>query len=144
LEGELRDKIRAECVMNVTYLSNIILTKSNLKSPFELIFYENSTLHNNLKFFGEVGLATTEDKIEAKLRNRGTTCMLVGYTEHHSRDVYGMLNLTTTSIFNSRNIIWLKKICGEWKNKKQQFPPLKTILLSCQPVLIKGNQFQKQ
>jgi hypothetical protein len=30
LEGELRDKIWAEWVMNVTYLSNIILTKSNL------------------------------------------------------------------------------------------------------------------
>jgi transposase InsO family protein len=29
LEGELREKIWAECVMNVTYLSNIISTKSN-------------------------------------------------------------------------------------------------------------------
>jgi hypothetical protein len=36
LEGELRDKIWAECVMNVTYLSNITSTKSSFKSPFEL------------------------------------------------------------------------------------------------------------
>jgi hypothetical protein len=36
LEGELRDKIWAECVMNVSYLSNIISTKSSFKSPFEL------------------------------------------------------------------------------------------------------------
>jgi transposase InsO family protein len=32
LGGELRDKIWAECVMNVTYLSNIISTKSSLKA----------------------------------------------------------------------------------------------------------------
>jgi hypothetical protein len=32
LEGELRDKIWAECVMNVSYLSNIISTKSSFKS----------------------------------------------------------------------------------------------------------------
>jgi hypothetical protein len=36
LGGELRDKIWAECVMNAIYLSNIISTKSSLKSPFEL------------------------------------------------------------------------------------------------------------
>jgi hypothetical protein len=40
LEGELRDKIWAECVMNVTHLSNIISTKSIFKSPFELLYGE--------------------------------------------------------------------------------------------------------
>jgi hypothetical protein len=89
------------------------LTKSNLKSPFELLFGENSTLHNNLKIFGEVGVVTTKDKIQAKLSNRGTICMFVAYTEHQSRDVYRMLNLTTNSIINSKDIIWLNKTYGE-------------------------------
>jgi hypothetical protein len=44
--------------------------------------------------------------------------MFVGYTEHHSRDEYRMLNLTTSSIINSRNIIRLNKIYKEWKNAK--------------------------
>jgi hypothetical protein len=44
--------------------------------------------------------------------------MLVGYMEHHSRDVYRMLNLTTNSINNSQDIIWLNKTYGEWKNNK--------------------------
>jgi hypothetical protein len=101
LEGELRDKIWAECVMNVTYSSNIISTKSSLKSSFELLHGEKPTSHHNLKIFGEVGVVTTKDKIQAKLSNRGTTCMLVGYTEHHSRDVHRMLNSTTDSIINS-------------------------------------------
>jgi hypothetical protein len=39
--------------------------------------------------------------------------MFVGYTEHHSRDVY-----RTKSIINSRDIIWLNKTYGEWKNNK--------------------------
>jgi hypothetical protein len=74
-------------MMNVSYLSNIISKKSNFKSTFELLNCEKPTFHNNLKILGDVGVVTTKDKIHAKLSNRGTTCMLVGYTEHHSRDV---------------------------------------------------------
>jgi hypothetical protein len=113
LEGELKDKIWAECVMFVTYLTSIISTKSNLKSPFELLFGEKPTLHDNLKIFGEVGAVTTKDKIQADLSNRVTTCMFVGYTEHHSRDFHRMLNLTTNSIIKFRGIIWLNKTYGE-------------------------------
>jgi hypothetical protein len=104
--------------MNVTYLSNIISTKSSFKSPFELLYGEKPILHNNLKIFGGVGVVTTKDKIQAKLSNRGTTCMFVGYTEQHSRDVYRMLNSTTKSIIDSQDIIWLNKIYGERKNNK--------------------------
>jgi hypothetical protein len=104
--------------MNVTYLSKIISTKSNLKSPFELLYGKKPTLHNNLKIFGEVGLVTTKDKIQAKLTNRGTIYMFVEYTEHHWSDVYRILNLTANSIINSRDIIWLNKTYGEWKNNK--------------------------
>jgi hypothetical protein len=92
LEGELRNKIWAECVMSVTHLSSIISTKSSFKSPFELFYGEKPKLNDNLKMFGEVGVVTTKEKIQAKLSNRGTTCTLAGYTEHHSRDVYRMLN----------------------------------------------------
>jgi hypothetical protein len=109
LEGELRDKIWAECVMNVNYLSNIMSTKLSFKSPFELLYGEKPILHDNLKMFVEVGVVTTKEKIQAKLSNRGTTCTFVGYTEYHSRDVYRMLNLTTNSIINSQDIIWLNK-----------------------------------
>jgi hypothetical protein len=78
LEGELRDKIWEECLMNITYLSDIISTKLSLKCPFELLYGERPTLHNNLNMFGKVGVVTTREKIQIKLSNRGTTCMLVG------------------------------------------------------------------
>jgi hypothetical protein len=89
--------------------------------------------------FGEVGVVTTKERIQAKLSNGGTTCMFVGYAEHHSSDVYRMLNLTTNSIINSRDIIWLKKITENESIVKQQYPPLKMILLSCRLVLMKRN-----
>jgi hypothetical protein len=63
LEGELRDKIWAECVMNVTYSSNIISTKSSFKSPFELFYGEKPKLHDNLNMFGEVGVVITKERI---------------------------------------------------------------------------------
>jgi hypothetical protein len=103
-----------ECYLSIQYHLN----KMKLKSPFELLYCESPTLHNYLKIFGEVGVVTTKVKIQAKLSNRGTTCMFVGYTEHHSRDVFRMLNLTTNSIIDSQDIIWLNKTCGEWKNNK--------------------------
>jgi hypothetical protein len=63
-------------------------------------------------------VVTTKEKIQAKLTNRGTPCIFVGYAENHSRDVYKMLNLETNSIINSRDIIWLKKMHKDWlKNK---------------------------
>jgi hypothetical protein len=94
------------------------ITKSSFKSPFEFLYGEKPKLHDNLKMFGEVGVITTKERIQAKLSNRGTTCMFVGYTEHHSRDIYRMLNLTTNSIINPRDIIWLNKTYKEWKENK--------------------------
>jgi hypothetical protein len=56
--------------------------------------------------------------------------MFFGYREHHSRDVYRMLNLTTKSIINSRDIFWLKKTYGEWKNNKTTISTIKDDTIS--------------
>ena len=62
LEGQMREKLWAESVMMVTYLSNILSTKSTIKSPFELLYGVKPTLPESLKVFGEVGVVTTKDK----------------------------------------------------------------------------------
>jgi hypothetical protein len=77
LTGDLRSIIWAECAMTTTYLSNIISSKSSLKSPFELLFGSKPILHYDLKIFGEVGVVTTKDKIQSKLTNRGSPCIFV-------------------------------------------------------------------
>ena len=118
LKDELRTKIWAECAMTTTYLSNIIATKSESKCPYELLFGCKPRLNSTLKAFGEIGVVTTKDKIQGKLKNRGTPCMFVGYTENHSRDVYRMLNLETHGIINSRDIVWLNKMHKDWIKEK--------------------------
>jgi hypothetical protein len=67
---------------------------------------------------GDVGAVTTKDKIQSKLTNRGNTCMFVGYTENHSRDVFRMLKLETKAIIHLRDIIWLHKIHKYWVKDK--------------------------
>jgi hypothetical protein len=60
-------------VMTVTYLSNVVSTKLSLKSTFELLHGTSPILHTSLKMFGEVGVVTNKDGMQAKLTNRGTT-----------------------------------------------------------------------
>jgi hypothetical protein len=80
LEGKLRDKIWVERVMNIPSLSNIISIKSSLKIPFELLYGEKPTFHNNFKICGEVGVVTTKDKIQwrciEELKDEGKITMI--------------------------------------------------------------------
>jgi hypothetical protein len=101
LKDELRNKIWAESAMTVTYLSNVMSTKSELNSPYKLLFGSTPVLNSRLKMFGEVGVVTTKDKIQAKVTNRGTTCIFVGYVKNHSKDVFRVLNLETKAIIHS-------------------------------------------
>jgi hypothetical protein len=54
LEGELRDKIWAECVMNAIYLSNVISTKSSFKCPFDLLYVEKQHFTIILKYLAKL------------------------------------------------------------------------------------------
>jgi hypothetical protein len=71
-----------------------------------------------LRSFGEIGVVTTKDNIQSKLKNRGTPSMFVGYSVHHANDVYRMLNLDTKRIIRSRNIIWLNEAYHDWIDRK--------------------------
>jgi hypothetical protein len=104
--------------MTTAFLSNVLSTKSSVKSPFESLFGAKPIPHDKLKIFGGVGVVTTKDKIQAKVTNLGTPCIFVSYAENHSKHVYKMLNLETNAIINSRDIIWFKKMHKDWlKNK---------------------------
>jgi hypothetical protein len=52
LKDELRNKIWAESAMTVMYLSNVMPTKHELKSPYELLFGSKPVLNSRLKMFG--------------------------------------------------------------------------------------------
>ena len=44
--------------------------------------------------------------------------MCVGYSVHHTHDVYRMLNMDTEMIINSRDIIWLIEVHKDWIARK--------------------------
>jgi hypothetical protein len=104
--------------MNVTFLSNIILTKSNLKRPFELIYCEKPTFQDNLKIFGGVGAVTTIYEIQAKLSNRGTTVCFLDTRSITQEMFIECSTWKQIQKLTSKFIIWLNKTYGEWKNNK--------------------------
>ena len=118
LKDHLRNGVWAECAMTVTFLSNIISIKSDEKCPYQLLFGAKPKLPSALKAFGEIGVVTTKDDIQGKLKNRGTYCMFVGYSVNHANDVYRMLNLETKGIINTRDVTWLGKYHKDWIAKK--------------------------
>jgi hypothetical protein len=104
LKDELRSGVWAECARSITFLQNITSIKTNKVCPIELLFGAKPKLAEKLKSFGEIGVVTTKDDIQGKLRNCDTLCMFVGYSVDHANDVYRMLNLDTKGIVNSRDI----------------------------------------
>jgi hypothetical protein len=58
--------------------------------------------------FGEAGIV--KDGKKGKDLNRGLTTMFVGYSENHAENVFQMFNPETSSIAQSRDVIWLGRM----------------------------------
>jgi hypothetical protein len=114
LKDELRSGVWAECARTITFLHNTTSIKTKEVCPHELLFGGKSNLAEKLKSFGGIGVVTTKDDIQGKLRNLGTFCMFVGYSVDHDNDIYRMLNLDTKGIVHSRDIKWLNLYHNDW------------------------------
>jgi hypothetical protein len=132
LKDELWSKIWAEYAMTTTYFSNVIATKSGNNSPHKLPFGCKSKFNLTLKIFGEIGVVTSMDTIQGKLRIRESNCIFVGYSDNHSREVFRMSNLKSCRVINSRYVVWLNKMHKQWIIENQQFTkPLKMTMMIC-------------
>ena len=62
-----------------------------------------------MRFSGEIAIVSdhANKKMRSKLDDRGTTCMYIGYSNHHDKDVYIFMNLKTRGVLHSRDVIWL-------------------------------------
>jgi hypothetical protein len=76
---------------------------------YRLMFGSKQKLPSSLKIFGEMGVVTTKDDIQSKLKNRQLTSMFIGYSIDHANDVDQMLNLDTKRIINTRDVSWLRR-----------------------------------
>jgi hypothetical protein len=102
LKDELRSGVWAECARTITFQHNITSIKTKEVCLHELLFGGKPKLAEKLKSFGEIGVVTTKDDIQGKLRNCGTFCLFVGYSVDHANNVYRLLNLDTKRTVNSR------------------------------------------
>jgi hypothetical protein len=88
LEEGLRSGVWAECARTTTFLSNVTALKSRAMCPFQLMFGSKPKLPSSWKIFGEMGVVTTKDDFQSKLKNRGLTYMFVGYSVDHANNAY--------------------------------------------------------
>jgi hypothetical protein len=85
-ENGERSGIWAECARTITFLSNITVNKTKEKGPYQLLFGSKPKLPSRFRIFGEIGVVTTKDNVQGKLKNRGTACIFVGYSVDHAND----------------------------------------------------------
>ena len=91
------------------------------KPPHTLFYGKDAKYMRCLRTFGEMAVVAIHEggKMRYKLDDRGKTCMLVGYADDHSCDVYRFLNICTKRIIMSRDVRWLHIIWKQYKKKSK-------------------------
>ena len=59
-----------------------------------------------LQPFGRIGIVTTKKSFKAKLKEKGTKMIMVGYAHNHPRGTYRLYNPAKQSVITSRDIYW--------------------------------------
>ena len=60
--------------------------------------------------WGWAGVVKTKRSMSAKLNDRGTVMMMVGYADNHTGDCYRMYNDATRRVHISRDVRWLDRM----------------------------------
>ena len=117
--GKLKYKIWAECVKTATDLDGILVDSPSQKSRLERLVGRRPRFLSNLQSFGEVGIVwdSKNQKIRAKLSDRGFPAIFVGFAESHAGDVYRMYNTKTGGITTTRDVRFIGKYYGETKKQ---------------------------
>ena len=112
MERSKRDLLWTEAAATATKLENILVNKQEDNSPFEQMYGKLPSYAMHLRTFGEIGIVAlkTGNQIKAKLDDRGTVCMFVGYAKNHAGNVYRMLNTKTNAVIVTRDVTWTNKM----------------------------------
>jgi hypothetical protein len=62
-----------------------------------------------------MGVVTTKDDIQGKIKSRGSTCLIMRISFDHANDAYQMLNLR---IIQGRDVVCIRKCCNGWLKDK--------------------------
>jgi len=112
---EMRQKLWAEAARTATMYENMLITDLKNTSSHKAFYGQDTKYFRHLRTFGEICVMATRDKIKGKLEDRGKPCMFLGYSDEHTGEAFRLLNLETTKVVMSRDVIWLNKNYATWK-----------------------------
>ena len=101
------------------WCEEIMVRPERTKPPHTLFYGEDAKYARSLRTFGGMAVVAIHEgkKMRSKLDNRGKTCIFVGYTDDHTKDVYRFLKIHTKRIIQSRDVTWLNIIWKRYKKK---------------------------
>lgn len=111
-DEKMRKSIWAECANMSMQLDNSHVRKKGI-SNYESYHGKPPKIWKEYRCFGEMAVVKTCDKIQSKLKNKGTVVMMIGYCESHSRGTYRFLNMTTKKVMMSRDVTWPNCLYGD-------------------------------
>ncbi len=74
---------------------------------------ENPKFAGHLRTWGEAGSIKTRVRGMPKIADRGTQCMMVGYSSDHAGDCYQMWDPVTGGIHDTRDVTWMHRMYFE-------------------------------
>ena len=112
LESKYKGEFWYEVISTATKLDNIMVRLERTKPPHTLFYGKDAKYMRCLRTFGEMAVVAIHEgkRMRSKLDDIGKTCMIVGYADDHSCDVYRFLNIHTKRIIMSRDVRWLNII----------------------------------
>lgn len=121
LPKNLSDGFWAEAANTATVLDNILLTSNRDSSPFQQFFGKGikSIVPISTRKFGEM-VVVYQNKMKAKMKDRGTTCIWLGYAADHAAGTYRVYNQRTQQVIFTRDVQFLKQTYGEYHKAKAE------------------------
>ena len=118
---KVRKILWAECVRTATMMENSTRDEVGEQSPIEKMYGKLPTWMYELRTFGEIAVVSENTAgFKDKLEDRGRVCMMVGYSDNHPSGTYRFVNLNTNKIIYSRDVRWMSKTWGEYRNNKEK------------------------
>ena len=115
-----RQKFWAQCARLATQLENVIVKQSQKISASKMFYGKDPNWINNMRTFGEIGIVKDDQHpIKGKLYNRGFPEMFIGYPDDHAANVFQFINLDKQYVISSRNVTWINKIYGDFREIPQ-------------------------
>ena len=119
IDSKGKGEFWCEVISTATKLDNIMVRPERTKSPHTMLYGKDAKYTRYMRTFGEMAVIAIHEskKMRSMLDDRGKTCMIVGYADDLSRDMYRFLNIHTKRIIISRDVRWLNIIWKHYRRK---------------------------